>query len=295
MFNLRPQLNRAPTASIVPVVPMGATIPRLLHQTYPTKDLPASLADNFRRLTALNPGWQHQLFAHDDIVVFIEKHYGPRILQYYDRIDSKYGAARADLFRYLLMYQIGGVYLDIKSSLTRPLDEVLSSSDSYVLSQWSDRYPGSGRHAGLEHIPGGEFQQWHIVCVPGHPYLKAVIDNVLRNIDCYNPCWHSAGKWGVINLTGPIAYTRAIYPILQRHAHRIADFERDLGFIYTIFDEPTKWKNNTHKTMFKWHYADMTHSIIRLRVFKLLYVKLIYTARVPWRITKRALLRAVGK
>lgn len=270
---------------------MGTAIPRILHQIYIGRDLPPVLAENVRRIRELNPAWHHQLFADVDIVRFIERHYGRRTLQYYERIDAKYGAARADLFRYLLIYKLGGIYLDIKSAFTRPLDAVLNDDDKFVLSQWSDRYPGSGRHSTLAHIPGGEFQQWHIISVAGHPYLKAVIENVLRNIDCYNPCWHGAGKWGVINLTGPIAYTLSIYPILQYWPHRVVDFERDLGFVYTIFDEPANWANNSHKSVFKFHYADQTHSIIRLKILKMIFVVAITTMRVPWRALKHALKR----
>lgn len=289
MFRLRPALNSTPATGVVSEGPPAKSIPRLLHQTYRSRELPAELANNVSRLTALNPGWQHCFYTDSDIVTFLAEHYGKRVLDYYTRIESRYGAARADLFRYLLMYKFGGVYLDIKSTLTKPLDAVLGPDDSYVLSQWSDRYPGSGRHPGLENIPGGEFQQWHIVASPGHPYLKAVIDNVLQNIDYYNPCWHGVGKWGVINLTGPIAYTLAIHPILHLHSHRVADFEHDLGFTYTVFDKPESWSNNSHKAMFRWHYSDLHSSIVKLGISKAILVVAIKAIRGPWRLMKKCL------
>ena len=40
-------------------------------------------------------------------------------------------------FRYLLMYEIGGVYLDIKSTANKKLDDVLEENDAFILSHRS--------------------------------------------------------------------------------------------------------------------------------------------------------------
>ena len=62
-----------------------------------------------------------------DINEYIGRAYGERLLGEFNRISPSYGATRADFFRYLLLYREGGVYLDIKSSMERPLDEVLQA------------------------------------------------------------------------------------------------------------------------------------------------------------------------
>ena len=114
--------------------------------------------------------------------------YWSAVCSFYERINRIYGVARTDFFRYLLMYWQGGVYLDIKSTATRPLDEVLTSSD-YHLSQWrngpGERYEGWGSYPDIGMT--SEFQQWHIVAPPKYPFLKAVITKVMRNIDYYQP------------------------------------------------------------------------------------------------------------
>ncbi len=172
-------------------------IPKNIHQTFYTKVLPSEIEKNVVNIRTLNPGWEYRLYDDDDIVEFIKNNYEPFVLGYYNRINPEYGAARADLFRYLLMHKYGGVYLDIKSAPTKPLDTVLMPDDRYLLSHWrngkGERFEGAGLHPELHNIPGGEFQQWHIVAAPGHPFLKAVIKKVLRNIDRVQPrlawCW----------------------------------------------------------------------------------------------------------
>jgi mannosyltransferase OCH1-like enzyme len=182
---LVPTLNRAPATGIVDPVPLGLSIPRIIHQTFYERDLPAELAANVAHLKAVNPGWEYRFYDDADIVAFIERHYSAAVAAQFHRIDPKYGAARADVFRYLLMYKMGGVYLDIKSLATRPLDDVLRPDDQFILSGWNNDLQSWGSHYELRDIPTGEFQQWHIVCAPGHPYLKAVLENVMANIGLY--------------------------------------------------------------------------------------------------------------
>lgn len=264
-------LNRPPVVQQLEAFAEQASIPRLIHQTFPAKTLPLELQTSVDTLHALNPAWRHTLYDDADIARFIRSNYGEGIFGQYDQIDPIYGAARADLFRYLLLYKLGGLYLDIKSAATRPLDDVLRSDDRFLLSQWPNgpqaKFKGAGWHEELAHIRDGEFQQWFIVSAPGHPFLKAVIENVLRNIGRYNPALHGVGKKGVLRVTGPIAYTLAIAPILDRYSYRRVDAERDLGIEYSIYPTVDKG-DHQHLRLFKTHYSQSKTSLIRLRGLK---------------------------
>lgn len=225
----------------------------------------------------MNPEWEYRFYDDEDIVDFIKSNYDFRIINYFNRIDPIYGAAKADLFRYLLIYKCGGVYLDIKGSLKKPLSEVLKENDRYLLSGWRDKekyqFDGWGVHSDVIKFTYEEYQQWHIVAAPGHPFLKAVIENVLRNIDNYDPGLHGVGKPGVLKVTGPVAYTLAIAPLLHLHKHRFVYSKSDMGFEYSIFSA-----SDGHNALFKAHYSDLSDSIIKINgtkkisvlIFKLL-------------------------
>jgi hypothetical protein len=177
-------------------------------------------------------------------------------------ISEEYGAARADLFRYLLIYARGGMYLDIKSAAMRPLSEVIASGDTFLLGQWSDCGEDKCRDWGLhpETTPfGGEFQQWFIAASPGHPFLKAVIRQVCRNIDLYLPAFQGAGKRGVLKVTGPIAYTKAIAPMLRNTPHRRVRSHTDLGLTYSGFVGL-----QAHYMLFPRHYSTFQTPIVRI-------------------------------
>ena len=256
-------LNSATQQFDLPEVEQSLTVPRLIHHIFTvSKVLPPELHENAEKIKSMNPGWTYAIYDDADIRAFIENTYGRKILEYYERIDPRYGAARADLFRYLLLYKCGGIYMDVKSTCTQPFDQMLKPDDTYILSQWRNK-PGEV-HAGwgtkgVGHVPGGEYQQWHIVAAPGHPFLKAVIEAVLSNIDQYRPWAHGTGGPGVLRLTGPIAYTLAIHPLLATSGYRLVSNETEIGLQYSIF------KPASHKTLFKAHYSNLTESIVKLK------------------------------
>ena len=237
-------------------------IPKIIHQTFATSALPPELLENQKRLKEINPSWEYRFYEDKDIEAFISNNYSARILDYFKRINPAYGAARADFFRYLLVYKCGGVYLDIKSSTLTSLDQVLMDDDAFVLSHWQNKKGEEFEDWGLHSEIGtahGEFQQWHVIATAGHPFLKAVIENIMRNIDIYLPSLHGVGQHGVIRLTGPIAYTEAILPLLKLHRHRIVDSKADLRLQYSIYDKFSHMKIYKKK-----HYTVLTEPLVNL-------------------------------
>jgi mannosyltransferase OCH1-like enzyme len=263
---LIPALNQAPQRTHLSAFEAGKSIPRIIHQTFYDRKLPERLQANVTQLRELNPGWEYRFYDDADIAAFIQEHYPPVVWDYYQRIDTRYGAARADMFRYLLMYKIGGVYLDIKSGATRPLDSVLQPDDRFILSKWhtaSGEFEHWGLVFDLRHLLGGEYQQWHIICAPGHPFLKAVLEQVFFNIDKYDPYLHQTGKRGTLRVTGPVPYTLAIERIRSQYPHRVVDSRNALGLEYNVIDG-----DQGHVKVFKGHYSLQTAPIVKLTPLK---------------------------
>ena len=184
-------------------------IPRVIHQTYKTNDLPTEIFESVQRLKTMNPTFEYKFYNDEDCIEFIKENYDEETLSLYLSINPIYGAARADFFRYLLMYKVGGVYLDIKSCTITPLEETLLPTDEFLLTHWK----------GLDwadelNYKFGEFQNWHIICRPEHPFLHRVIEIVKENIKNYIG---GADKGSVLRVTGPIAYSKAIIELLPKH------------------------------------------------------------------------------
>ena len=214
------------------------TIPKIIHQTiFSRKTLHPLFQENIDFLKRMNPDWEHRLYDDEDCRRFILRIYGKEYLDTFNAIDSVYGAAKADFFRYLLMYEYGGVYLDIKSRTRLPLTQVLTDTDHYILSYWDNAAVGKFAGCGFwpEYGVPSELQQWHIIASPKHPYLQAVIEQVKFNLDHYDPFRLGIGGLSVLRGTGPIAYSLAIEPIKNQHPHCQVCIE-DLGIEYSFLE-----------------------------------------------------------
>ncbi len=237
-------------------------IPRTVYQTWPSNSLPENLAQNLRHNQTMASGWTFRLYSDEDIEDFITTEYGPDMLSNYRKISPVYGAARADLFRYLLIYKYGGFYIDIKSHFTRELGQVLHETDEYLLGRWADcgeaQYEGFGRHPEIQDGLG-EYQQWYLAAIPRHPFLEAVLHAVVGNINSYLPSVHGVGRGGVLRTTGPIPYTNAILPIQNRHPHRIIRSFSDLGLQYSYLSG-----TDAHHQLFKKHYSVITEPVVKM-------------------------------
>ena len=235
-------------------------IPRIIHQVLIGGELTPELQSNVDTLKAKNSGWEHRLYDDARAERLVREVYGERMLEIYHKISPKYLAARADLLCNLIIYDAGGVYLDIKSSFERPLDEVIRDDDSYILAQWrngpGERNEGWGLHRDLAHIPGGEYMKHFIIAEPHHPYSAAIIQKIVHNVKQYRP-WSAVGRTGTLRTTGPIAYTLGIHPIRDQHRHRFAT-EEELGAVYSIGD------GYDHYAVFKEHYTTMTDPVVTL-------------------------------
>jgi hypothetical protein len=241
-------------------------VPKIIHQTIRDKsDLDPRIRANIERLKSLNGDWDYRLYDDRDIRDFIASAYGADYLRTFDKIRPAYGAAKADFFRYLVIYHSGGVYLDIKSTAERPLSTVIGETDSLLLSHWNSGDAAEGGQFGRWPELGvpDEFQQWHIIAQPGHPYLKEVVRRVKANIDHYDPRKLGVGTVGTLRTTGPIAYSLAIETMVHTQNHRLVD-AGELGLRYSIFEA----FGNEHRGLIGSTYAGAQLPVAKLSLVK---------------------------
>lgn len=266
---------------MVPEVEQGKEIPKIVHHIYFGTIERVEYLDNLQQLRDQNLDYRFVMYDDETAETFINERFGDRILAYFRRISSDYSAAKSDFLRYLVIYAEGGVYLDVKSSFSTPIRDSISGHEGFVLAQWMNQ-PGQpdegiGLRRAVGQVPGGEFQQWHVIAWKGHPYLRSVIAGMLYQIDRYRPWVHLTGRIGVLNVTGPILYTNAIYKILNNHKHKLYRSQNDAGLIYSVIGIT----NNVTDM----HYSRQRTPVIKLaphlRVVFFLYKAIIH---VRWRL-----------
>jgi inositol phosphorylceramide mannosyltransferase catalytic subunit len=220
-------------------------IPRILHQIWLRGgEQPSVLQRNVENLKLLNPGWEHRLWTSQEADELLAS-YDDEIAEAYYRIDPRYGAARADLLRHLIIYRHGGVYCDIKSGFLHPLNDVLRADDEYILC----RVPSLHKE-----LPKGELLTHFVIATPTHPFSASVVHKILCNIKDYRP-WHAVGRNGVLRTTGPIAYTLAIDRSLDGAPHRFVTQE-EIGSYFSI--------DCDHMSAFPNHYSTLTEPVVKM-------------------------------
>ena len=162
-------------------------IPKQIFQTYKTDRLSWVTRWNIRRIRRRNPGYEYYFYDDAKVLAFFEQEMPPEYLRAYKRL--RIGAAKADFFRYAVLYVKGGVYLDLDSSIRRPLDKFIRPDDVAVITR--------------EGNPG-LYVQWGLVFDKGHPFLKRTLEMVLDNIESHRY------PHDVHATTGPTVYSRAI-------------------------------------------------------------------------------------
>jgi len=191
-------------------------IPKNIFQTFKTSKLPFITRFYIRRLKKQNPDWNYQFYDDEKILDFFEKEYPPEYLKAYTSLTI--GAAKADFFRYAVLYKFGGVYLDIDGYARTPLDRFLAPDDEAVIS--NEGNPGL-------------FCQWGLIFNREHPFLKRTLEKVLDNI------LQHRYPHNVHQTTGPGVYTSAVNEIIAEQpdvSYRILgiDFEGHLRPKYKL-------------------------------------------------------------
>lgn len=168
-------------------------IPKTIFQTYKTAKLPALTRWHVGRLKSRNPQYDYQFYDDARIEAFLEEEYGRDVYDAYKRINI--GAAKADFFRYAILYKKGGVYLDIDSLILAKLEDFLLPGDSAVISlESNNRF----------------FIQYALFFEAGHPFLQKTLELVMNNIRENKHPYH------VHQMTGPSVYSLAIRDCLQK-------------------------------------------------------------------------------
>lgn len=145
-------------------------IPKIIWQTYKTRyeDLPTRAKECSQLWQTMNPDYQYGYMDDVEMINFVKGYYGQDMV---DLINSfKVPVMKADLWRILVIYQFGGIYSDIDTYPTRPIDQWLPLDKNFV--------------AAVEH--GTHYAQWAFMASPKSPITKSILDVIIercQNID----------------------------------------------------------------------------------------------------------------
>lgn len=125
--------------------------------------MPAHLEQYGETWKEHHPGWKHVLWTDDDLPHLVND----RVWRDAEQIaPHNVGQLRADVVRYELLLQFGGVWVDCDLECMRPLDVLIRDVDCFAGWEKQAQWVGNS-------ILGS---------VPGHPFMRALVGGLAANV-----------------------------------------------------------------------------------------------------------------
>ena len=156
-------------------------VSKIIWQTnYTNKvSLPIKAAWCWNRL--LSGSYQYCFQSTEDRLAFVEQNFPGKPTELYNRLTI--GAAQADLWRLMVLYKHGGVYMDIDSHLVWPLNRFIEAGTSEIFLRYKSK----------------DATNYFIASAPSNPNIKALLDEVLYRIE-------NSQSNNVYEITGPSVF-----------------------------------------------------------------------------------------
>eukprot|EP00775_Hariotina_reticulata_P008242 gene8242-8432_t len=153
-------------------------IPRVVHQTYRSRHVPAAVRQLMRSWQAVNGhNWQVRFYHDEACSTFVRGEF-PEYLEAYMSLPKD--IERADFFKYMLILRLGGVYADIDVECKQPLDPIIQPSDT-LLSGWDTELVQPQLAAQQGFPRQRQVASWFFAAAPGHPVLRQLCDHIAHH------------------------------------------------------------------------------------------------------------------
>jgi mannosyltransferase OCH1-like enzyme len=179
-------------------------IPRIIHQTYISRVMPAESYRACQTWWLSNPEYEYRFYDDNLCQTMMEQWYGADhpVLRAYNMLYA--GAYKSDIFRLALLQREGGVWADVSSVCEIPLSVYINSDDELVVCVDS---PCQRRYANIH--------QAYVFVVPDHPAIAHILEYTVRTV--LHRRFETPGMvFQSIAVTGPTAFAEGLNDYLGR-------------------------------------------------------------------------------
>lgn len=158
---------------------VDSPIPRIVWQTNFSALCTWPMFVNYLHNRRLSRAFEHRYVSTEARDEYVKGHASPRVYEAYRKLTD--GAAQADLWRVVVLYNEGGIYMDIDAALVRPLERLLEGRSQMFV--WDARH----------------FSNFFLATVPRNPLYEKMLETIVHNIENYP----KEGGPSVFYTTGP--------------------------------------------------------------------------------------------
>lgn len=243
--------------------PLSCKIPSVLYQTWETNEIGKT---HFKALEAFrqrNPELNFVFFDGKQMDAYMAEHYGQHpIYQIYSR--GKFGPLRTDIWRYCILLERGGFYMDINKELMRPICNFVRPETTALFAYEStlSLMVAPNEIAARLGNPHNLVVNWGFGFTKGHPILQKTIDNICKYYPQFAGRLFEQPKHAIIKLTGPAMLTQSLYDTLLQ----IPTSDFDAGLVQAGIDFDGSGNSNMARSWVRYAqipaYAQARNQII---------------------------------
>lgn len=227
--------------------PLNPIIPLQIYQTWYTKNLPLQMKKNIELIQKQNPEFNYHLYDDEDCRLFIEEHFSKDVLSAFDRLIP--GAYKADLWRYCILYKLGGIYLDIKYRCANGFKFIYLTDKEYFCTDFSNKTLGNK----IDVSESGIYNAL-LICKPENEIMKKCIDMIVENVQT------SFYGTSYLEPTGPLLVDK-FFTIEDKEKMILNHYARNKHVcirygLYKILDLYPEYRNEQNKFSNKKHYSE---------------------------------------
>lgn len=201
-------------------------------QTWKTQNLPNKIEKILIKNRELNPEHEFIIYTDEQTYDFVNSNFSGEIFDAFSKL--KHPVARADFWRYLILYKYGGCYLDIDSKFNNSINDFVNNNDEALIS--AEKNPNN-------------YVQWALFYKKEHPILMRTVELIISNIN------KGLFKNNIESLTGPKIYAESIkeyYKFSTNEELNWSSINRDTNSTFEF-----KKNNQIHKArLFSIDYKD---------------------------------------
>lgn len=196
-------------------------IPKIVHQIYEDpagpSDMLLTIAESWKEK---NTDWEYRFWGKKEMEDFLETYF-PDFIPIYK--SYPFNVQRWDAIRYLILYRIGGLYVDFDYECVESLDVLVCDSTCCM---------------GLEPTLNAKIHNKNLIVgnafmasAPGHRYFEAIIKDMFEN---RTKVYSTHDALQIVETTGPFLTTRAYEQLTDKEKETVTLLSADLVAPLTI-------------------------------------------------------------
>lgn len=177
-------------------------IPKIIHQIWyqGINEIPKDLQNNSKKIINIHQKWKYIIW--DDNLVKSYFKNNRKVLNTYNKLE--YMHQKIDFIRYCILYEFGGVYMDMDVTILKPFDKLVETYGNYECILSNINLNTIDSYALCLHKEC--LNNGIMICQPKSRFILSLVDEIHKNNECVS--YDLNNSMCINRTTGPLLITR---------------------------------------------------------------------------------------